>query len=603
MIEAEAFVAELRGRAERKSSWLTVETALWTMVVVLAVMLRAYNLGWRLMQESEAVQALAAWRFVQGEGAAGSGTSPLVFTFQVMAFGLFGGSEVAARLGSVLWGLALVLLPLGLRRQLGQVGALLAGVLLALSPTALFFSRFVDGGIAVAAAALAVTVGLFNYLEERRPTHLYLAAAGLAVALTAAPGGYTVLLVAGTFLALIALRGPAVWRERVQGAWQALRRDGAVVRNVVTVFVAVFVLLSTTFLLHFPGLGQAADLLPAWLRAFGTKGAASWSFHLQLLALYEPLALVLGLAGIGYFLAARRSDVLRAFLSWWVLLALVIYALAGGRTTADVLLSVVPLTLLAARTIGLLLERASQEFVRDREGLFLAVAGAMAVYSYLQWAAYAIGREYDFLVLGLLALALMVVLTVLYFFWFGLEPTLRATGLALTLILVMMTVSAGLHVNFPRSEDPREPLVGVPTTTGVRDLLETLERASLSEAGQPGAVEVTMDQAVGPVLRWYLRDWPVLRVVDHLDPSVMSPVVLSPAEGEPVVGEEYSGQDFIVQQTWRPGDMSFGETLRWIMFRRVASRPEARRVVLWVIARPEESEASSDNMALAEYPY
>jgi len=407
----------------------------------------------------------------------------------------------------------------------------------------------------------------------------------------------------GSFVLLAAFRGLPPWRERIRAAWQALRQDGSVAGTAVAVLAGGFVLLSTTFLLRFPGLGQAADLLPAWLRAFVTTGGTPWYFHLQLLSLYEPLALALGLGGAGYFLVARRSDMFLAFLSWWTILALVIYPLAGGRTTSDVLLLVLPLILLAAVAIGRLLESARREFAWDREGLFLAVAGGVTVYFYLQWAAYAIGREYDFFVLGLLALALMVVLILLYFFWFGPVPTLRAGGLALALILVMVTVAAGLHVTFPRSEDPREPLVGDPSTTGLRDLLDTLERTSLFETGAPRSVEVTVDQTVGPVLLWYLRDWPAAHVVDRLDPSVVSPVILSPAEGEPVVGGQYAGQDFIVQQSWRPGDISAVEGLRWIMFRRAAGQPEARRVVLWVIARPEEIEASPGDLERAESPY
>lgn len=602
MIHAEtASISATASRVDRRFSWLTVEVALWTVIVVVAVGLRTYNLGWRLMQEGEAVQALAAWRFVQGESPAEAVSSPFLFTLDLVAFTLFGRGEVAARLGSVLCGLALVLLPLGLRRQLGQVGALIAGILLALSPTVLFFSRFVDGGIAVAAGALAATVGLFNYLEERQPDYLYLAAAGLAVALTAGPGGYTVLLVTGSFLIVIALWGPATWQERAQGAWQAMRQDGSVTGVAIAVLAGGFVLLSSAFLLRFPGLGQAADLLTTWLRAFAIAGGKPWYFHLQLLALYEPLALMFGLGGVGYFLSIRRSNAFLAFLIWWAALVLVIYLLVGGRTASDVLLLVLPLTLLAAVAIGRLLESAYREFTWDREGLFLAVAGGVAVYFYLQWAAYAIGREYDFFVLGLLAMALWAIITALYFFWFGFIPTVRAGGLALLVILTLVSVSAGWHVTFPRSEDPREPLVGTSSTTGLRDLLDTLERASLFETGDPHGVEITVDQAVGPVLLWYLRGWPATRVVDRLDPSVVSPVVLSLAEGEPVVGEKYSGQDFIVQETWRMGDVPIVEKLRWVMFRYATDQPEARRVVLWVIARPEEAEAGDVGRAESVY--
>ena len=156
---------------ERKSirlSWLTGEVALYALIALAAAGLRLYRLGTRPMTEGEAAQALAAWRFIQGQAVEPTGYSPFLLTSNILLFGLFRAGDFTARLVPALFGVALVLLPYLLRRRLGRMGALAASFLLAISPAANFFSRYLGGEIVVAACALALAAGLFGYLEERR---------------------------------------------------------------------------------------------------------------------------------------------------------------------------------------------------------------------------------------------------------------------------------------------------------------------------------------------------------------------------------------------------------------------------------------------------
>ena len=143
-------------------SWLTVERAAYLGLALLALVLRLSNLGAFPLSDSEAEQALVAWRVYNGDLGVQPGYSPLIATLNLASFLLLGGSEFAARLGPALLGVALVLLPYGLRRYLGRSGALTAAALFAISPTALYLSRTVNGDIGVAVGALALTVGLFG---------------------------------------------------------------------------------------------------------------------------------------------------------------------------------------------------------------------------------------------------------------------------------------------------------------------------------------------------------------------------------------------------------------------------------------------------------
>ena len=198
-----------------------MEVALYFIIALMAVGLRLYKLGGRPMQAGEAAQALAAWRSAQGlpQDSALGQLSPLLFTSNVFLFALFGANDFLARLVPALGGALLALLPYFLRRRLGRMGALAASFLLALSPSTLFFSRYLGGEIVVAICAMAIICGLFGYLDQRQPKHLYLVAVALGLALSAGAGTFTFIFIVVTFLLVLALvnrfSGPSEYWRRI----------------------------------------------------------------------------------------------------------------------------------------------------------------------------------------------------------------------------------------------------------------------------------------------------------------------------------------------------------------------------------------------------
>ena len=156
------------GRRTRGPSGPTVEMGLYLLLLVVAAALRLYALGARPLEAEEAQQAMAAWRFYQGQFQSLEGYSPLLFYGDLLTFLLFGASDFWARLVPALFGIALVGLPYFLRCWLGRAGALAAAALLAFSPSALFFSQSLEGETAVAACALVLLAALFGYLAKRK---------------------------------------------------------------------------------------------------------------------------------------------------------------------------------------------------------------------------------------------------------------------------------------------------------------------------------------------------------------------------------------------------------------------------------------------------
>ena len=84
---------------------------------------------------------------------------------QGIGFFLFGTSDVIARLVPALAGMAIVALPLALRRWVGGPAALGMAALAAISPTLVYASRVVSPEIVIAALALAAVACLVRLGE------------------------------------------------------------------------------------------------------------------------------------------------------------------------------------------------------------------------------------------------------------------------------------------------------------------------------------------------------------------------------------------------------------------------------------------------------
>jgi len=568
-------------------SWLTVEVALYILIGMIAAGLRFYALGAQPLRESEAAQALTAWRFYQGNLKGATGYSPLLFLDNVLGFALLGASEAVARLVPALSGTLLAVLPYFLRHRLGRSGALVASVLLSLSSSTLFFSRYLGGQIVVAACVLAVLVGFFGYLDSKQSKYAYLTAGALALSLSADPMVYTFVLIFGTFLLLLGLADRLAdvdmgW-SAVLVAWRTAREEKDLLKNSVLVLVTVLVLVCTAFLLNFAGLPAALDFLPTWLAQLGPQvGAQPWYYYFQLLVLYEPLILAFGLIALVYYYL-RQRDLLTTFLLYWTVAAVVIYTLAGQKAPGNVLLLVLPLALLTGLLLGRFWDQLAQAATWGAEGLFATLSLPVVIYFAIQLAGYASSGQAVYWYMALVAFLVLPILVALCWMWLGQGPALRCGGIILALVLAMPTVGLSMGLNYHRAADPREPMVAEATLPGIVDLVTTLEQVSSHQEGDPHVIAVTVEEATGPILAWHLQDFRNTRFVEQLSPSIETPVVITLAEEEePTLGGSYVGQSFALQARWNLQGLTRTELVRWLLYRDAPTPVKSRDVVLWV---------------------
>lgn len=564
-----------------------VEVGLFVGLALLALGARLWGLGQVLLEPGEAVEAVAAWCAAQAAPCAATelGTSPLLFTADLLAFGLLTASDLWARWLSVLSGALLVAVAYLLRRALGRGAAAWAALLMAFSPALLYFGRHLSPdalGATLAALAWAALVAEAREGEGRAPWTPTVAA---ALAACAGTGAWTV------FFALALWEG-AVWgwgarfsaQSFVSPWWQAVRTRPGGARGALLAGGMAFLLTATAFTLRFSGVGLAADLLAGWFAQFAQAAAYPWPWLPRLLLLQEPLILFGGLVGLA--LAARRRDALGLFLGWWAAFALLVGVAAGGRAPDDLVAVCIPLALLAGQALDAFFRHLQGRATWSAEGGLLLFAGALGVFGYVQVSAYSLTGDGRYLILAGVPAAVLLGLTALWWAWHGQGTALQGLAcLALLWAAVAQCAVAG-NLNYHHEPNRFEGFVGEATTRGMRDLVAWLERLSVQRQTDPHALPVTVVGYDRPLLRWYLREFRTVRFVPGLAAPPEAGVVLAPADRSLPLGEAFTGQDFQVVQRGLPGRLRGKDLVRWLLFRDNVASQDKDTLVLWVPTVP-----------------
>jgi uncharacterized protein (TIGR03663 family) len=430
------------------------ELIAYAALVVVALVVRLWDLGDRPFHHDESQDAYFSWTFAEHGDYAYNPLlhGPVRFFMTAAVYLLAGDSDFTARLAPVLMGTAMVALAWALRPLLGRVAAFAVAVLLAVGPSYLYFSRFAREDIYIACISMALLIVVFRFLANPRPWQPAVMAALLATAFATKESTFITVFVAGTFfLAWLALdhrRGePRLWRTVASVGWESW------VWALAT-FLFVQTVLFTTFFTdpqHWDGLWEGLDY---WLGQHEVgRGGEPWFFYIVVLFAHEWPALLLG--AVGTAVVIRRPTPLRVFAVWAFLLSLAVYSWAGEKFSWLVLHPLLPLLLLAG--------------------------------------------------LGVQAL------------WRARRTPLGRAGLAVAAVAAVYVVVASWSVNAVHRADPREFLVSTQSSEDVLKVRDEVLRAVATferNTGRPPAV--TVDSAEGATFpwAWYLRHVPGVGYID-----------------------------------------------------------------------------------------
>ncbi len=428
--------------------------------------LRFYDLPVKPLHHDEGVNTLLLTKLVQDphvyryDPANYHGPTLYYLTWPFTA--ALGLTTAAIRSATAVAGLIVVLLMFYLRRHLGTAGSISAAVMLAVSPGAVYFSRYFIHEMLLICFTLAAVVCVTSWIDRGR-TRSLLAAAALAALMFATKETWiisaVVLACAGAGAALLSelrdgrrsatlvgLRTDVMrilqrWRRAVLGhATQG--RSLLLATAAIAVFVAVSMAFYTSLFTHARGAIDAITTLAIWTKTGTQAHTHAWHTYLRWLWLEESPLLLLGSAGAA--LALWRGDNRFAmFAALWSIGIVAAYSVIPYKTPWLTLNMLVPLAISAGY--------ACEVAWRSRHAVHRVVPAAV--------------------------------------------------GIAVIGLAVFQTVM----LNFVRYDDDRYPYVYAHTSREVLDMLEQIRHLQTDNPGS--AIAIT--SADHFPLSWYLREYRV----------------------------------------------------------------------------------------------
>jgi uncharacterized protein (TIGR03663 family) len=351
---------------------LNLEITAYLALIIASIVAHLWQLDMMAMHHDESIHAWASWNFYMGKGGsdcAWGGKSPTycynpiyhgpsLYIFTLISYFLFGDGDAQARLPMAAAGVAMVASAWMFRPLIGRRGAFIAAVLLAFSPSLLYFTRFARHDGLMVLWEVWMVASVFRYLQSGRDGWLYLLAASLALAVATHELYYILFFIFGIFVlvrllaesrfaqylnigllatillcvVLIILNPPLPLGKGLYlgekaflvgisllMAWLAQHvwprqpllttRLAELVQDkrkslfiAIGIFLSIYVVMYTTFLTNPTGITGIYDGIAYWLGSQHEykRGDQPWYYYLMQLPLYHPLGV---LCGIGTFFA------------------------------------------------------------------------------------------------------------------------------------------------------------------------------------------------------------------------------------------------------------------------------------------------------------
>ncbi len=428
-------------------NWLTTERLGYLFLILIGLVTRFYHLGVRAMSHDESLHALYSWYLYVGHGYRHDPMmhGPFLFHVTALSYFLFGDNDFAARAMAALAGVVLIGLIYLIRRWIGRLGALSAALLVTISPSLLYYSRYIRHDIFAILWAFLLIWAVFRYLEDGRSKWLYLMAAFLSFLFTTKEVSYIYTAILGSFLVLLLVQE---WLDtkhldmrildvlfligtlllplatalvvKLMG-WNptdystaGIERSGTVMVvflaisvvvgwywlrsrwwGAAAVFYSIFLLFYTTFFTN--GNGIATGMVGAlgyWLLQQGVRrGSQPWYYYILVeVPLYEYLPLLLSLGGIVAWLKEKgcpetgdadgpKRHAFVSFLVYWVVMTFVAYSIAGEKMPWLTTHFAFPMALLGGWWAAYVLRRVDWRAVWQKRGLWLLVTVPVIVWA------------------------------------------------------------------------------------------------------------------------------------------------------------------------------------------------------------------------------
>ena len=286
----------------------------------------------------------------------------------------YGLTTFNIRLVTVVFGLATIGLVFTLRKQLGSLATLAAGLMLAISPGAVYLSRYFIHETLFVFFTLAIVVAAVFFYEERKPSYLIAGAVSASLLFATKEtafisAGVLLIALACTLLYVYLYRrgfAPLPGKpSRAPGSAGRLRtvlhEMGGTPTVVVTVilalitFAALWALFYSSFFQNSYGINDSFKTFDIWTKTGGVAHVHPPAQYIKWLVKQEGPLLFLGALGAALVVLKPKS-LLALFSALWSFGLIAAYSLISYKTPWLLLNFVVPLALIGGYAIQVIYE-------------------------------------------------------------------------------------------------------------------------------------------------------------------------------------------------------------------------------------------------------
>ncbi|MBD3155994.1 MAG: TIGR03663 family protein [Candidatus Aenigmarchaeota archaeon] len=391
---------------------------------------------------------------------------PFLFYAGALSFKLFGLSDFTLRLMPALFGSLTVLLLYLIRNCFKNKGFLIATILIVISPSLVYYSRFGLHDSYHVFFNLATFCTFFLYQKTKNKLHFFLFIASFALLFTTKENAYIFLGIFGLFLgieliySILSKKGnlDKKIRDGLKPIIDWVCKNWKMLGISFVIFIFIFSIFYSAFF-KYPEdiLESAISPMLHWVDRGVEKGGfyRPYTFYLRILLNYEFVALIGGLLGI--LLVIKENTQFNRFISIWTILSVAIYLWMPYKLPNNVTHVVLPLCLSAGTLFGYISKNLSNKF-----------------------------RILFHIILG---------------------------------ILILINLGISIDLNFNKYEnEPENLLAFVQSTNDLKDLVNLMNDLG-DKHGRDLSVIVSVPQTEYP-LSWYLRDF---RQVRYLLQKVENP--------------------------------------------------------------------------------
>ncbi len=378
--QGEKIIPEISAEESKKSGLvLDWEIICWILIIIVTLLTRFYDLGTKPLHHDESMHAFYAWKLFKGDGYQYNPMmhGPFHYHANALIYFLFGTSDYTSRVAPAIFGLIGVLLIYFYKPYIGKLGAVITATIMAISPMFMYQARFIREDIFMAVDTVAMVIGLFRYIDTKKPAWLYLAATGLGFSWATKEATYITGFIFFTFLFFrwiweYSLRHiPAKFQEenKIYGTVNYLFGKGKPdLLYSLAVFFGITLVLYTTLFSHWRGFIDAFTAsLTYWLGQHGVeRGSQPVYYYWLLIPFYEMLPFLFTLiATVYYIIVPEKRTFFNLFTIYWWIMSMIIYSWAGERMPWLSIHPLAPMIILSGKFIAEMVVRYDWGFLRQ----------------------------------------------------------------------------------------------------------------------------------------------------------------------------------------------------------------------------------------------